>query len=82
MGEHDRADFDRPDPTFAVERDRQGLPGKLGRWDVWQQAASIQVYRMAAGRFYNRDLKFQQAPGEVGSLPQTVSKVIFVQAFP
>ena len=55
FAEHERADFDGADAAFQIELVGESDAGELGRRNMWEEGAGVEINGVTAGRLNNGD---------------------------
>ncbi len=80
-GKHDRADFHAANAAFAVQFHSQSLRREFIIGNVREDRARIDVHTMSASGLEGGNACFVEFRSEIGSLPDAIRKILFIQAF-
>ena len=81
LTEHDRADLARADACMAIEFDNDRLTGKLLGRNMWHEAPSIEIDRVATRRLQDGYSGSDQLLTKILYRAQAVGKIGFVDHF-
>src|SRR5215211_6697173 len=79
---HDRADLDAAHAAREVERAGERLGGELGRWDLRQHPARVEVDGVPTDRPDDRGALLLENRTEVGDLLDAVAEVVLAEHLP